>query len=80
MSGSRMKWTIYLGSRSYFVSLSLMLFLFTAPAWADIGNKTLTDAPASKVGQVKKEDKSLPDRDESKSDKKKDSSIKKSAA
>jgi len=66
--------------RSCLVSLSLISLLFTAPVWADIGKKSSADAPASKVGQVKKEDKSLPDRDESKSDKNKGGSVKKSAA
>jgi len=58
-----------------------MLFLFTVPLWADIGNKTSSDTPTDKAGQVKKDDKNLPDGDMSKNGEKKDgSSVKKNAA
>lgn len=76
-----MKRVITLASRSYHLSLSLMLVLFTVPLWADIGNKTSSDAISDKVGQVKNYDKSLPDGDKSKNGGKKDgSSVKKNAA
>ncbi|MDX2476900.1 MAG: hypothetical protein QNL05_06000 [Gammaproteobacteria bacterium] len=61
-----MKRVITLASRSYHLSLSLMLVLFTVPLWADIGNKTSSDATSDKVGQVKNYDKSLSDVDKSK--------------
>ena len=69
-----MKTLIYLPRVSCFVSLSLMLVLFTAPVCADIGNKTSSAATADKVGQVKKGDKSLPDGDKPKNGGKKDAS------
>ena len=76
-----MKTVICLARRSCFVSLSLMLVLFTAPLCADIGNKSSSDVSSDKVGQVKKGDKSLPDGDKSKNGAKKDgSSVKKNAA
>jgi len=57
-----------------------MLVLFSVPLSADIANKTSSDSPSDKVGQVKKDDKSLPDGDKSKNDGKKDgSSVKKKA-
>gem|GEM_PF-2259163 len=67
--------------RSCYLSLSLMLIACTVPASADIGNKTSADAPADKVGQVKNDDKRLPDGDKSKKgDKKGGSSVKKNSA
>jgi hypothetical protein len=61
------------------ISLSLTFLLFTAPAWAD-KKKSSVDAPSAKVGQAKKDDKSLSERDESKRDDKKGSTVKKNAA
>lgn len=70
-----------MAKRCCYLSLSLMLVLCTVPAWADIGNKTSADAPAGKVGQVKKDDKSLPDGDKSENaGTKGGSSVKKNAA
>lgn len=75
-----MKRPAVLASCSCLTSLFLVVLLVTIPAWAAPDKKPSIDTPSSNVGQAKNEDKGLPDRDESKSDKKKGSSVKKSAA
>ena len=76
-----MKRVISLASCSLYLSLLLILVLFTAPLSADLGNKTSSGVPSDKVGQVKQGDKSLPEAGKSKNGGIKDgSSVKRNAA
>lgn len=75
-----MKRSVVLASSSCVTSLFLVVLLVTMPAWATPDKKPSIDTPSAKVGQDNKDNKSIPERDESNSDKKKGSSVKKSTA